>query len=251
MEIRNDDKLIDLFSAYLGIEITELANYYSKIEKSYNSESNNPSAGFVSVEKFSNVQFKQEKTLNNWKNTSLIGLDLPLLFTSDNPNAETVVIVGIDPLRKRKDFRDFKPGNVIIGTPYALHSTFYRESKGRTKSYSDFVKHVVSKGYNVYVTDIFKIWMNDSEKTEKDRFYFGDEISESNEVLLQEIEIIQPKIIIAFGNLVEKHLTKIRLSDEIKITKLPHPSGANRNWGKATFDQKVNYLCSEIDKTLI
>jgi len=249
MKIRNADKsTIDLLSKYLGIAKTELTDYYLNIEKSYNSDSNNPSAGFVSVEKFSNVQFKQEKTLNNWKNASLIGVDLPLLFISDNPNAETVVTVGIDPLRKRKDFHDFKPGNVIIGTPYALHSTFYRERKGRTKSYYDFIKHIVSKGYNVYLTDIFKIWMNDFEKTEKDRFFLRDEVLESNEMLLKELEIIQPKMLIAFGDLVEKSLKALELSTT--IIKLPHPSGANRSWGKVTCDQKVKYLCSEIDKDL-
>jgi len=254
MKINSANKsIIDLLSEYFGIVKTELTDYYFDIEKSYNSNSNNPSEGFISVKRFSNVQFKQERTLNNWKNASLIGVDLPLLFVNDNPNAETVVIIGIDPLRKRKDFRDFKSGNIIIGTPYALHSTFYRESKGRTKSYYDFVKHIVSKGYNVYVTDIFKIWMNNFEKTEKERFFLGDEVWESKKILLKELEIIQPQRIIIFGNLVEKSLKDLELST--KIIKLPHPSSANRNWntlleGKATCDQKIKYLCSEIDKNL-
>lgn len=256
MKIKNDDRArIELLSMYFGIEENQLTNYYLNIEKSYNSNTNNPSEGFISVEKFSNVQFKKEKTLYNWKNASLIGMDLPLLFVCDKPNAPTVVIVGIDPLRKRKDFpkHGFELGNIIIGTPYALHSTFYRESKGRTKSYYDFVKHIVSKGYNVYVTDIFKIWMNDSEKTEKDRFFLGDEVFESNEILLKEFEIIQPQILIAFGDLVDKSLKSLELSTI--IIKLPHPSGANRRWntlleGKATCDQKVKYLCSEFDNNL-
>jgi len=253
MELRNvDESVIDLLSGFFGIEKTILTDFYLNIEKSYNSDTYNPSAGFMSVEKFPCVQFKQEKTLNNWKNASLIGVDLPLLFKSDNPNAETVVIIGIDPLRKRKDFRDFKLGNVIIGTPYAFHSTYYRESKGRTKSYYDFVKHIVSKGYNVYVTDIFKIWMNDFERTERHRFFLGDEVLESNEILLKELEIIQPQILIALGDLVEKSLNDLELS--IRIIKVPHPSGANRRWnslvGKATCEQKVKFLNSEIDKKL-
>lgn len=256
MKIRSLDKSItDLLSEFFGVERTTLNDYYLSIEKSYNSNTDNPNAGFISVEKFSNVQFRQEKTKDNWKKASLIGVDLPLLFDSNNSNAETIMVIGIDPLRKRKDFPkpDFGLGNIIIGTPYALHSTFYRESKGRTKSYYNFIKHIISKGYNVYVTDIFKIWMNDSEKTEKDRFFLGDEVLESNKVLLKEFEIIQPQILIAFGNLVYKSLKGLGLST--KIIKLPHPSSANRRWntlfeGKATCDQKVKYLCSEIDKNL-
>ncbi|MEI7504425.1 MAG: uracil-DNA glycosylase family protein, partial [Paludibacter sp.] len=151
----------------------------------------------------------------------------------------------------RKYFQEFKKEDIIIGTPYAFHSTFYIDSKGRTKSYYDLVKHRYSKGYNIYVTDIFKIWMNDAEKTESDRFFLGEEVLKSSETLLKELEIINPKSLIAFGDLVEKSLSNLGLS----TIKLPHPSGANRNWnkiiqGKSTCEEKVKYLCSKIDELL-
>lgn len=247
--------IIDLLARYFGIKSTELTNYYLDIESSYNSDINNSSVGFLSLEKFSKIKFQNEKTINNWENASLIGVDIPLFINNNNTNSETVVIIGIDPLRKRKDFNDFDHGNVILGTPYALHSKFYREKRSRTKSYYYFVKHLVSKGYNVYLTDIFKIWMNDFKKTEKDRFFLSEETF-FYEILITELEFIQPKVIVAFGDLVEEYLKKIKLSEKFEIIKLPHPSGSNnKKWKtilkeECTCDKKIMFLCSEIDKYL-
>lgn len=252
MKTEKNESIITLLSDFFGIEDSIMQEYYLNIEKSYNLKTGNSYDGFLSVDKFPNIQFESNKILENWKNSTLIGLDLPLFFNSNNYNGKTIAIVGIDPLRKRKDFPNFKSGDVIIGTPYAFHSTFYRESKGRTKAYYDFVEHIVSKGYNVYVTDVFKIWMNDFGKNESNKFFLGEEAS-SFKILYDEINIIKPKIIIAFGNLAEEILEKLEISTT--IVKFPHPSGANRNWntiikGKATCDEKVNYLCSEFDKKI-
>lgn len=253
----NNKRISSILANFLNLNSSEIEKHYESIKKSYGDRMESSDSGFVSIEKIKDVQFKEDLTQVNWTNATLIGLDLPLLFESQKPNAKTIVIIGIDPLRKRKDFPNFSSGNIIIGSPYACHSTYYRESKGRTKSYFNFIKHIVSKGYNLYVTDFYKVWMNDQNKTEKERYYLENELETFKIILLQELEIIKPAMIVAFGDLVES-LCNEQLKDykEVKLIKLPHPSMANNNKWKQllnaspTCEHKVEYLNGQIDKYL-
>lgn len=163
-----------------------------------------------------------------------VGVDLPWMLTCDNPK-KTVVIVGQDPLRKLKDFSATEKwqGRVIIGTPYAVHSTFYRE---RTEVYWLIFDGLLKTECNVYLTDAVKL-------------YTGTHLSVDDfdrETIRQEMESVRPDLIVCFGNdslsalgLTNKRggplsLTSINAntrSGGIPVLCTLHPSGAaNRYW---------------------
>ncbi|GEO11553.1 uracil-DNA glycosylase family protein [Segetibacter aerophilus] len=258
MVLNNENlKIRELLACVLGIEPAEIESYYKSITVSFNQKLETSYSGFISVPKFKNVKFKNEATKENWENASLTGIDLPLFFQPSETSCKTVAVVGIDPLRKRKDFTSFHSGNVIIGTPYGFHSSYYRESRGRTKVYYDLIKHLVFKGYNTYVTDIFKIWMNDYHRSERDSFSMKNELLLAKECLENELEIVKPKIVVAFGEFAEKTCRNVLIGTtlEAKILPLPHPSGRNTRWNQILdkprdCERKAAFLIQEVDRCL-
>lgn len=245
-------KTISIISSHLGIATTELLTYYSDFELINKLKQEKSDDGFLLIPKMQNSQFIHLETTDNWSKSTLIGVDLPIEVKAKIDTAETVMVLGIDPLRKRKDFPSSDIGKVIVGTPYALHSSFYRESKGRTKIYGEFVESLTQK-YNCYITDIYKIWMNNATKSESDKFLLSKEKRICRELLFKEIDLIKPIKIIAFGNLAFNIIRSLKefINKEIQVIKLPHPSGANRKWnyllsGNQPFEEKLNYLLAQI-----
>ena len=199
---------------------------------------------------------------------SLKGIDLPAWF-GDDFSKKKVMILGIDPLRNKKGFKnecekrnslnsvipleviyDSIENEVIIGTPYALHLSEARE--GKCSVYWSFIE-VLIENHFVYCTDVFKTYYYNDEKDI--RSYRDEEFTIKNknhrDLLKKEIELIKPDVIIAFGNLVEFFLKDINLTT--KVIKLPHPSGANRIWNKILKDNqeyktKTAYLIHEFYK---
>ena len=142
------------------------------------------------------------------KDTRLKGIDLPSWF--GDFNNRRIIILGIDPLRDAKDFK--REGadvnnDVIIGTPYALHDKDTRESG--CASYWTFINGLVENNNFVYCTDIYKTFY---------KTYYYDKLTNSSEdtdfiensnhrnILINELELIKPDLIIAFGGIAHKKL---------------------------------------------
>jgi len=206
-----------------------------------------------------------ENQLKTLTGASLKGIDLPTWFGEDY-SKKKVMILGIDPLRNKNVFKkecekrnvlnSFTPtdviddsikNEVIIGTPYALHECEARE--GKCSVYWTFIEKLIENHF-VYCTDIFKTYFYNNDKDI--RSYRDEEFAIKNKnhkkLLEEEIKIIKPDVIIAFGNLVELFLKDIELTTT--VIKLPHPSGANRNWNKIFKDNhvyktKTEYLIHE------
>ena len=203
MELNIGNKRIEqLFAEFFGLDSNYIHQCYRKFKDAYNQALNQQHStyqdGFISKQKQSwKIRFQEQQTLNNWENSTLIGVDLPLFFKCPESEAQTVMLVALDPLRNPKHFCDFKHVDVIIGTAFAQHSSYYREKQ--QKIVFNFIKHIVAKNYHLYVTDIYKVWMknplivdgNEKYKLNKESTVFG-------ELLLKEIEIIKPKKIICF-----------------------------------------------------
>jgi len=241
--------LADLFN----LSVEEVHNFYKKIIESFTDINTMPSQGFVEISKFRLEHLFAEHVHEKWSSSTLIGLDLPILISQTNKPNKPVFLLGIDPLRKRKDFPSTSPQNIIIGTPYAIHSDYYRERRSRTKIYWDLIKHI-SLNHDVYLTDVFKIWLNDSSIDEKTKYPLNFSVESWIKLLKLELCEIDPFKIITFGNVAyEMCISAASESQKDKIVPLPHPSGRNQKWnmiisGPKTIDAKTEYLCQEFDK---
>jgi hypothetical protein len=142
------------------------------------------------------------------KDSILKGIDLPTWF--GNPKNKRIVILGIDPLRNHKVFKqagaDVK-NDVILGTPYAFHEKLSREKN--CKSYWTLAEGLVNTNNFVYCTDIFKTYFH--REIGRVRSYRDpDYIKNENHLIIlkEELNLIQPDIIIVFGQLAHSFLLK-------------------------------------------
>jgi hypothetical protein len=192
---------------------------------------------------------KYKDSIEVYNSASLIGIDLPIMLSNETEEFDkTIMIVGEDPLRKDKDFKNRK-SEVVIGTPYAFHSKYYREK--RTKVYWKVVEHIISKGFRVYLTDIFKVWV---EGEKKKLFFKADDEKFFIDLLQKEIEILNPDLLITFGNKSRDFVTAKISYPESKQLFFPHPTGSNNSiWSqilneKATNDAKIQHLTNEFSQ---
>jgi hypothetical protein len=257
MNISYPDKLPQILSTAFGITEDEIKEWYQTIINSFNANTADSYSGFHYVDKFYSIPFSTESARQNWAAATLIGIDLPVELSTGTNDQERIVIIGIDPLRKRKDFpKEVSNEKLIIGTPYALHSSFYRNDEHRTKIYCKVIQNLVERNFKVYLTDIFKVWMSNSTD-EKYKYSLHQEFALSNEVLKQELETISPIKIILFGRFVEDYTRPLikSLGFIDRIISLPHPSGANRNWNKLpkeerSFQGKKEWLIKDLELQL-
>ena len=268
MELNIGNKKIEqLFAEFFGFDSSYIHQCYRKLKDAYNQQLSSSHEGFIPKQKQSlKISFQEKQTQNHLENSPLIGIDLPLFFKRLDPKAQTVMLVAEDPQRSRKDFslelKDdfganlFKPEDVIIGTPFALHSSYYKER--RTKQYWHPIKHIIEKNYHLYVTDKYKVFMLDYKNTIKLKKYdLKQEDAIFEELLLKELEIIKPNKIICFGGKAYESCKNLLRDNDCKSELLPallHPSMANNSkWTflkPASIENKIKHLKAEIDKEL-
>lgn len=139
--------------------------------------------------------------------TSLLGIDFPIWFNTPGENKDKVMILGIDPLRNEKVFKNMKAKlleQVIIGTPYGLHEPKFREG-GKQKDYWHLIRKLSDNNF-VYLTDIYKTFFytttDQSKRIRSYDYYSGNGLSENHISLLKkEIELIKPDLIVTFGGI--------------------------------------------------
>jgi Uracil DNA glycosylase superfamily. len=240
--IENIAQVSSLMDEYLGLtNAIEVYNSFSQIINYPNQDiRQKKSFGFIPIRKelINNVTFSSEGIMKS----ELIGVDFPIKINRENSLGNKVIaIVGIDPLRKLSDFQEMTDQhdvrikiseNLIVGTPYAFHSSFYREK--RASIYAKFIDHILESGYDVYLTDIFKIWTKDGQLKDNDSFKKA-----SYDLLKSELKIIDPNAIVCFG----KQPTDIvrQIVADVEILDLPHPKARAKYWlNKFSEDSKMN-----------
>ena len=62
----------------------------------------------------------------------------------------------------------------------------------------NFIKHIVDKNYHMYVTDVYKVWVEQKEYKKSHLLFKNNESTIFKELLREELDIIDPKIIITF-----------------------------------------------------
>lgn len=157
-----------------------------------------------------------------------IGLDLPIWF-SPTPDAPFVMIVSQDPLRSAEWYGDKKDekficNDAIVSSPFGLQDAHHREKGNGGKRIWLLVQALIEKGYNVYLTDSRKFFVYDHH--ESDIYTTSEKMSVYRKILNQEIEIINPKLIVTLGHSAEKCCRSL-LGDDYRLSGyIPHFSGS-------------------------
>lgn len=171
-----------------------------------------------------------ESKQNDWMRDKCTGIDIPVLWTSNQDKSSGVIILlAQDPLRDN-DYWDYSTGelqhdkHVIVGTPYALHISHETKqtlvgTKKKPKRYNVGVyKAIIEKlcelGYNVYCTDIFKYYMRDTPCKEVATF--------DVEIFNNEYKRVNPTKIVAMGKKAQCAVVKLPI-EHSKIISVPHP----------------------------
>ncbi|MEM9214321.1 MAG: uracil-DNA glycosylase family protein [Cyanobacteria bacterium P01_F01_bin.150] len=232
------DLLHQTISKILNISKEKCINMYDTMRQEFDLE------GFTSeISLPRNIFCSSDIDFQKRYNEALvIGVDIPsLLEKNDNySNKKTIVILGQDPLRKS----DKRIEDIGIATPYGMHLKVCREKLRNTRLYFDLIKVLLDEGYRVYLTDIFKVWVSETDKdkaiplSRKDYPRFA-------EVLSTEVEIFKPPVVITWGKVASRTLGSLKLS--INHLEFPHPSGANNGkWRKlmgqpATRENRISF----------
>ena len=158
----------------------------------------------------------------------LIGIDIPVLINESQPAKGTIAIIAQDPLRNDKDkmLPQNPSGNTIIGTPFALHYT--EKCYPQTAVYRRIIEKLLTKGYDIYITDARKIYP-------KDKGLKGKEI----DLLIREINRIKPRFVITLGSTANDYLDIIvKQGLNTTVINLLHPSQQNwDHWKQWIFEQ--------------
>lgn len=236
-----------IFSNSIGLLkiYNELLKYFELIHKEeVNKKELLNNLNFQTIVKESlHEDFKKIKA----KKIKTIAIDLPVLLKSDDINfKETIIIVAMDPL---SPLEQNKEDADIIGfwTPFSLIDNIKIGEKSFKSNYLFFAE--LLKNYNVYVTDIYKLFYRledpKNKKSNSDSDFMKLESKVHFSILNTEIEIVNPKAIITLGNnsrdVLLRHINntpckwndiqlnfwKVNSSQiSIPILSIPHISGA-------------------------
>jgi uracil-DNA glycosylase len=177
-------------------------------------------------------------------NACLRGVDLPFYFGNYHTSKKRIMIIGLDPLRNKSAFENAKKAevsadiynDVLLSTPYALHSKNVRE--GKTNNYWQIISNLEKQNF-IYLTDLYKSFFRveiDFKDVRSYDYYRKKDVSNnSKEILLKEIDLVDPDIIIAFGNdTFGKLLEAIEEVNNESLNKIPilkfiHPAARYKN----------------------
>jgi hypothetical protein len=123
-----------------------------------------------------------------------LGIDFPVLLSKAG-NRSTLMICAMDPLRA--DIEDDSK-SISPWVPFSIVNNPIQETKYSEKENLVFFQ-VLLEEYNLYVTDIFKLFYRNGEIKSNSLKNFIS-LSIHREILEKEIERIQPDIIITLGN---------------------------------------------------
>jgi hypothetical protein len=187
----------------------------------------------------------QQQTISIQKNEVLIphfpdinhylltGIDLPVIASSGKQTSRKLMVVGSEPLRNWNHFSkyDLSPyDHVAISTPYSLHLNDASQTV-----YYKIIEHL-AQTHQIYLTDLRKIWFAGFE-----RHKLFVESNLHTCFLLDEINLIKPDFIIAFGKNVFDTLSQLIAKNDIniKVYYFIHPSQRTQGADRRNFFEKL------------
>mgnify|MGYP001163166154 CR=1 FL=1 len=128
---------------------------------------------------------------DEFKDSQVLGIDLPLWIDWNDEKKQKLMIVGRDPQRSINNIKNDKDKRLIIGSPYSLASKGGRDAKN---NYWSFIEPLTENS-RLYITDIYKLFIvNTAEKVKKLR---GQK--EHFSIFTDELNLISPDKIITIG----------------------------------------------------
>ena len=143
------------------------------------------------------------RELNVFDKITTLASDLPIFIKSESQNAKTIMVCAMDALPPTPSApEDFNRDTIGFGSPFNLME------KSTDENYIFFQE--LSKDYNLYVTDIYKLffYVATDKKNKKNQDIFSKSntfpefkiIETHRNILKEEIDIIKPHCIITLGN---------------------------------------------------
>lgn len=236
-----------LFNNSIGILkiYNELLNYFELIHKEdLSKEETLTKLNFHTI-----VKQTMHEDLIKIKDKKLktIAIDLPILLKLDDTNyKDTIIVVAMDPLSPLEQNKE-NADNIGFWAPFSLIDNIKTGEKSFKSNYLFFAE--LLKSYNIYVTDVYKLFYRLEEpvnkKSNSDFDFIELESTLHFSILNTEIESIKPKAIITLGNKSRNTLLKhmkiktnkwddIQLNywmmesniNPIPLISIPHISGA-------------------------
>lgn len=207
---------------------------------------------------FFSVPFNAQSRISQNPNYQIMGIDVPVLIKDDSKESKgTIVILAQDPLRNIKDFqgRFNISKDIIVGLPFAVQA----DLGGGTTVWHGIIKGLLKKGYSVYLTDVHKFYAGALINGKQKLVYKPNKSEKAHErqLLSDEINVLNPVYVAAFGNTAQTALSNIQQNITCNNhVLLPHPSRSNnkkwapikkqQGWTSASDDNKINYILNHI-----
>ena len=186
-----------------------------------------------------------------------IGLDLPTWFYQ-SPESPFIMIVTQDPLRNAEWYGDkgnttyhtekydetFLCTDAVVSSPFGLQDAHHREKGNGGKRMWLLVQALIKRGYNVYLTDCRKYFIYDH--AESDKYTTPEKMEIYRNILLEEIRIIDPKLIVTLGHSADRCCRELLGDDPRLSAYLPHFSGTAGHRIKDYFSLKGKTSINEI-----
>lgn len=173
-----------------------------------------------------------------------IGLDLPTWFYQ-SPEAPFIMIVTQDPLRSAKWYGDevdekYICNDAVVSSPFGLQDANHREKGNGGKRMWLLVRALLEKGYNIYLTDCRKFFVYDHK--ESDKYTTPEKTDIYRNILMAEIDIINPALIVTLGHSANKSCQELLGDDKRLSPYMPHFCGTAGHKIKEFFEikQKVS-----------
>lgn len=148
------------------------------------------------------------------------GIDFPCLIHNGDPNRDTILIVGEAPRRNKYAINPAKPCS--LGSPYGI---IFKEYPDQCWVYKQVFESLLDKGFNLYLTDVIKVWTDSKQKNKKG--LLPDE--QDYTILKEELDKIELVKIVTFGRKSKDMIRKIGKGYTLpnNIYHLYHPSQRN------------------------
>lgn len=159
---------------------------------------------------------EKKADLENYKceeSDDIKGFDVPVLIKSHNGNnKKLMIIVGESPLRNGTE------KGLLVGFPFAVD---YENEPPRCAVYKKLFNELLANNYDLYITDIIKVWEKKNNKLTVEK--------KDIDILNKELEILSKEYADIHILLMGSNAKKWKINGEdYKCINIPHMS--QRNW---------------------
>lgn len=213
-------QIAEILTTYLfkGFSISDILRMYEDLATPVENRNKSGIDPVFEYDEFGDRIIQVENINAELNGSQNIGIDLPLLFTAQEP-LSTVMLVAMEPRRKNNRQQ------CTVASPFGLYRPSQSSSGSRIKT---FVHQLLNSHYSVYVTDVSKVYALQGKHK-----YIGE--PEVNKKIFEaELKLVKPSLVIAFGKSTSRLLSSFG-AGTTPIIPLRHPAawGGNKDYYEA------------------